>query len=758
MTPVSLTRTPLLLCPQRHYHARRIYYLSLEFYMGRTLQNTMVNLGLQNACDEAIYQLGLDLEELEEIEEDAGLGNGGLGRLAACFLDSMATLGLAAYGYGIRYEFGIFNQKIVDGWQVEEADDWLRYGNPWEKARPEYMLPVHFYGRVEHTPEGVKWIDTQVVLAMPYDTPVPGYKNNTVNTMRLWSAKAPNDFNLQEFNMGDYIEAVLDRNLAENISRVLYPNDNFFEGKELRLKQEYFVVAATLQDIIRRFKSSKFGCRDPVRTCFETFPDKVAIQLNDTHPALSIPELMRILVDVEKVDWDKAWEITKRTCAYTNHTVLPEALERWPVSMFEKLLPRHLEIIYALNQMHLDRVAALYPGDIDRLRRMSVIEEGDCKRINMAHLCVIGSHAVNGVARIHSDIVKNSVFKDFYELEPEKFQNKTNGITPRRWLLLCNPGLADIIAEKIGESFITDLSQLKKLLEFIDNETFIRDVAKVKQENKLKFATYLEEQYKVKINPMSMFDVQVKRIHEYKRQLLNCLHAITLYNRIRCNPSKSFVPRTIMIGGKVTCIPDSVHVCLRGPGCGELQLIPAADLSQQISTAGTEASGTGNMKFMVNGALTIGTMDGANVEMAEEAGEENLFIFGMRVEDVEALDRKGYNAREYYESLPELRQAIDQISSGFFSPRDPGCFKDVVNMLMYHDRFKVFADYEAYIKCQGQVDQLFMDPREWTRKVIRNIACSGKFSSDRTITEYAREIWGVEPSATAIPPPNLPRN
>uniref|UniRef100_A0A8D2QTE6 Alpha-1,4 glucan phosphorylase n=1 Tax=Zosterops lateralis melanops TaxID=1220523 RepID=A0A8D2QTE6_ZOSLA len=737
---------------QQHYYERdpkRIYYLSLEFYMGRTLQNTMVNLGLQNACDEAIYQLGLDLEELEEIEEDAGLGNGGLGRLAACFLDSMATLGLAAYGYGIRYEFGIFNQKIVDGWQVEEADDWLRYGNPWEKARPEYMLPVHFYGRVEHTPDGVKWVDTQVVLAMPYDTPVPGYKNNTVNTMRLWSAKAPNDFNLQEFNMGDYIEAVLDRNLAENISRVLYPNDN----------------------VRKNCYEKSFGA-DPY-----PIPMHVAIQLNDTHPALSIPELMRILVDVEKVDWDKAWEITKKTCAYTNHTVLPEALERWPVSMFEKLLPRHLEIIYALNQMHLDRVAALYPGDIDRLRRMSVIEEGDCKRINMAHLCVIGSHAVNGVARIHSDIVRNSVFKDFYELEPEKFQNKTNGITPRRWLLLCNPGLADVIAEKIGEGFITDLSQLKKLLEFIDNETFIRDVAKVKQENKLKFAAYLEEQYKVKINPTSMFDVQVKRIHEYKRQLLNCLHAITLYNRIRCNPSKSFVPRTIMIGGKaapgyhmakmiIKLITSVGEVINNDPYVGDKlkviflenyrvslaeKVIPAADLSQQISTAGTEASGTGNMKFMVNGALTIGTMDGANVEMAEEAGEENLFIFGMRVEDVEALDRKGYNAREYYESLPELRQAIDQISSGFFSPRDPGCFKDVVNMLMYHDRFKVFADYEAYIKCQGQVDQLFMDPREWTRKVIRNIACSGKFSSDRTITEYAREIWGVEPSSHAAP-------
>ncbi|XP_015268502.1 PREDICTED: glycogen phosphorylase, brain form [Gekko japonicus] len=737
---------------QQYYYEKdpkRIYYLSLEFYMGRTLQNTMVNLGLQNACDEAIYQLGLDLEELEEIEEDAGLGNGGLGRLAACFLDSMATLGLAAYGYGIRYEFGIFNQKILDGWQVEEADDWLRYGNPWEKARPEYMLPVHFYGRVDHTPDGIKWVDTQVVLAMPYDTPVPGYKNNTVNTMRLWSAKAPNDFNLEEFNVGDYIQAVLDRNLAENISRVLYPNDNFFEGKELRLKQEYFVVAATLQDIIRRFKSSKFGCRDPVRTCFETFPDKVAIQLNDTHPALAIPELMRILVDVEKMDWEKAWEITKRTCAYTNHTVLPEALERWPVSLFEKLLPRHLEIIYAINQKHLDHVAALYPGDVDRLRRMSVIEEGDCKRINMAHLCVIGALAVNGVARIHSEIVKNSVFKDFYELEPEKFQNKTNGITPRRWLLLCNPGLSDVIVE----------------------------------ENKLKFSAYLEEQYKVKINPSSLFDVHVKRIHEYKRQLLNCLHIITLYNRIRKDPKKSYVPRTVMIGGKaapgyhmakmiiklITSIGDVIN---NDPYIGDRlkviflenyrvslaeKVIPAADLSEQISTAGTEASGTGNMKFMLNGALTIGTMDGANVEMAEEAGENNLFIFGMQVEDVEAMDKKGYNAKDYYDRIPELRQVIDQINNGFFSPNDPGCFRDVVNMLMHHDRFKVFADYEAYIRCQGQVDQLFMNPREWTKKVIKNIACSGKFSSDRTITEYAREIWGVEPSAVKIPPPNIPR-
>uniref|UniRef100_A0A8C1VX38 Alpha-1,4 glucan phosphorylase n=1 Tax=Cyprinus carpio TaxID=7962 RepID=A0A8C1VX38_CYPCA len=766
---------------QQYYYEKdpkRIHYLSLEFYMGRTLQNTMINLGLQNACDEAIYQLGLDLEELEEIEEDAGLGNGGLGRLAACFLDSMASLGLAAYGYGIRYEFGIFNQKITNGWQVEEADDWLRYGNPWEKARPEYMLPVHFYGRVEQTHEGPKWVDTQVVLAMPYDTPVPGYKNNTVNTMRLWSAKAPNDFNLQEFNVGDYIQAVLDRNLAENISRVLYPNDNFFEGKELRLKQEYFVVAATLQDIIRRFKSSKFGCRDPVRTSFEAFSEKVAIQLNDTHPALAIPELMRILVDIERLDWEKAWEITTKTCAYTNHTVLPEALERWPIYMFEKLLPRHLQIIYEINQRHLDRVAALYPGDSDRLCRMSLIEEGNPKRINMAHLCVVGSHAVNGVARIHSDIVKTTVFKDFCDIEPEKFQNKTNGITPRRWLLLCNPGLADIIAEKIGEEFLTDLFQLRKLLDFVDDSMFIRDVANVKQENKLKFAAYLESEYKVNINPESIFDIQVKRIHEYKRQLLNCLHVITLYNSknymytqktqervhtglISAAPgyhmAKMIIKLFTSVGEVVNHDPvvgDRLKVIFLENYRVSLaeKVIPAADLSEQISTAGTEASGTGNMKFMLNGALTIGTMDGANVEMAEEAGEENLFIFGMRVEDVEAMDKKG----EYYERLPELKQVIDQISAGYFSPKEPELFKDMVNMLMNHDRCDMLVKLLAQL-VSNFLFFIFKNPKEWTKKVIRNIAASGKFSSDRTIAEYAREIWGVEPSDVKIPPPNEPR-
>ncbi|KAM7365912.1 hypothetical protein PAMP_015391 [Pampus punctatissimus] len=706
---------------QQHYYEKdpkRVYYLSLEFYMGRTLQNTMVNLALENACDEATYQLGLDMEELQDIEEDAGLGNGGLGRLAACFLDSMASLGLAAYGYGIRYEFGIFNQKIVNGWQVEEADDWLRYGNPWEKARPEYMRPVHFYGRVEHTDEGVKWVDTQ-----------------------------------------------------------------FFEGKELRLKQEYFVVAATLQDIIRRFKASKFGSTEFVRLDLSTLPDKVAIQLNDTHPALAIPELMRILVDIEKLTWENAWDIVVRTCAYTNHTVLPEALERWPVDLFKNLLPRHLEIIFEINRRHLERIAKLYPGDVDRMRRMSLIEEGDAKKINMAHLCIVGSHAVNGVARIHSEIIKDTVFKDFYETDPEKFQNKTNGITPRRWLVMCNPGLAEVIAERIGEDYIRDLDQLKKLLDFVDEDAFIRDVAKVKQVNKTKFAAHLEEHYKVKINPSSMFDVQVKRIHEYKRQLLNCLHIITLYNRVKKEPNKSWTPRTIMIGGKaapgyhtakmiiklITSIGDIVN---NDPVVGDClkviflenyrvtlaeKVIPAADLSEQISTAGTEASGTGNMKFMLNGALTIGTMDGANVEMAEEAGEENLFIFGMRVPDVEALDKKGYDAVSYYNRIPELKQAMDQISGGFFSPKQPDLFKDLVDMLMHHDRFKVFADYEDYIKCQDKVSALYKDPKEWTKMVIHNIAGCGKFSSDRTIAQYAREIWGMEPSLEKIAAPDDPR-
>ncbi|XP_060853105.1 glycogen phosphorylase isoform X1 [Rhopalosiphum padi] len=765
---------------QQHQYAvnpKRVYYLSLEFLVGRSLQNTMINLGIQSSVDEALYQMGLDIEELEDLEEDAGLGNGGLGRLAACFLDSMATLGLAAYGYGLRYEYGIFAQKIVNGEQIEEPDDWLRFGNPWEKARPEYMLPIHFFGKVVDTPTGKKWIDTQVVFAMPYDSPVPGYQNNIVNTMRLWSAKSPVEFNLKFFNDGDYIQAVLDRNLAENITRVLYPNDNLFEGKELRLKQEYFMCSATLQDIVRRFKATKKG--EP-KTDFNNFPNKVALQLNDTHPALAIPELMRILMDIEGLSWEAAWDITVKTCAYTNHTVLPEALERWAVSLMSSILPRHMQIIYEINFLHLQEVQKRWPNDNARMKRMSLIEEDGDKRVNMAHLSIVGSHAVNGVARIHSDIIKNDLFRDFYELSPEKFQNKTNGITPRRWLLLCNPNLSDIIGERIGDNWITHLDELTNLNQLVNDQSFILDVQKVKQENKMKLAHWLESEYNVKINVNSMFDIQVKRIHEYKRQLLNCLHIITQYNRIKKNPDGEFVPRTVMIGGKaapgyymakkiIKLINYVANVVNNDPVIGDRlkvlylenyrvtfaeKIIPAADLSQQISTAGTEASGTGNMKFMLNGALTIGTLDGANVEMAEEMGSENIFIFGMNVDEVELLKRKGYNAHTYYESIPELKQCVDQIQNGFFSPNNHDEFKDIVDVLLKWDRFFLLADYQDYIKAQDKVNETYMDQTKWTRMCIRNIASSGKFSSDRTISEYAKDIWGVEPSWEKLPAPH----
>lgn len=768
---------------QQYYYEKdpkRVYYLSLEYYVGRSLTNTMVNLGIQSEVDEALYQIGLDIEDLEELEQDAGLGNGGLGRLAACFLDSMASLGLAAYGYGLRYDYGIFSQAIKGGWQVEEPDDWLRYGNPWEKARPEYMIPVNFYGRTIKENNVTKWVDTHVIYAMPYDSPVPGYGNNTVNTMRLWSAKAPTNFDLKFFNDGDYIQAVCDRNNAENITRVLYPNDNVTEGKDLRLKQEYFLCAATLQDIIRRFKTSKFGCRDAIRHDFASFPDKVAIQLNDTHPSLAIPELMRILMDQEGFTWDEAWDLTVRTCAYTNHTLLPEALERWPVSRLGVMLPRHLEIIYEINFRHLKNVEAKFPGDMDRVRRMSMIEEDGVKRVNMGYLCVVGAHAVNGVAQIHSDLLKTTLFKDFYELSPEKFQNKTNGITPRRWLLLCNPSLSDVIVDKIGNEWISDLSHLKNLAKYVNDEQFVRAVHKVKQENKMKFAQYVEQHFNVKIDAGAMFDMQVKRIHEYKRQLLNILHVITLYNRIRKNPNGKFVPRVIMIGGKAApgyhmakkiiklftsvgnvvnndpIVKDRLKLIFLENYRVSLaeKIIPAADLSEQISLAGTEASGTGNMKFMLNGALTIGTLDGANVEMAEEVGNDNIFIFGMTVDEVEMRRREGYNPREFYEKLPELKLALDQIQGGFYSPEDPNLFHDIVDVLLNKgDHYMLLADFESYVKCQEKVDQLYNNPMEWAKKCLLNIAASGKFSSDRTIAEYARDIWNVEPSLEKLPAP-----
>merc|ERR1719431_784580 len=769
---------------QQHYYEtdpKRVYYLSLEFYMGRSLTNTMINLGIQGACDEAMYQLGLDIEDIESYEEDAGLGNGGLGRLAACFLDSMSSIGIPGYGYGIRYEFGIFKQAIKDGVQCEEPDDWLRYGNPWEKARPEYTVPVHFYGNVVYTPEGGrKWVNTEVVLAMPYDNPIPGYGNNVCNTLRLWSAKSPLSFNLKVFNTGDYIQSVLDRNIAENISRVLYPNDNMFEGKELRLKQEYFLCAATLNDVVRRFKASKFGSREISRTDFDQMPEKVALQLNDTHPALAIPELMRILCDEEGLPWDQAWTITKLCCAYTNHTILPEALERWPVSLLQELLPRHLEIIYMINHNHMEEVRKRYGEDYEKLRGLSCIEEDGEKKVNMAHLAIIGSHAVNGVAFMHSELIKQTLFKNFYDLWPEKFQNKTNGITPRRWLLLCNPLLADLVSDKVGEDWPVHLDQLQGLKQWADDAAFQREVMKVKQDNKVKLASYLKEVTGIEINPYSMFDIQVKRIHEYKRQLLNILHVCTMYNRIKRDPAAPFVPRTVMIGGKaapgyymakqIIKLYNSVaRVVNNDPVVGDRlkvvflenyrvtpaeKIIPAADLSEQISTAGTEASGTGNMKFMLNGGLTIGTLDGANVEMAEEMGEDNIFIFGMTVEEVAAVQAAGYQGAAYYRNNLELRQVLDMIRDGFFCPEDPACFKDLVTMLLHHDRFLTLADYNAYITAQDLVSATYTDEAKWARMAIMNIASSGKFSSDRTIAEYAREIWGMEPSWEKLPDPH----
>lgn len=758
---------------QQYYQKdpKRVYYLSLEYYLGRSLTNMMINLGIHNECDEAMYQLGLELEELQVQEEDAGLGNGGLGRLAACFMDSMATLGIPGYGYGLRYDYGLFKQKIQHGEQVEMPDEWLRFGNPWEHARPEYSLPVHFYGKTMCDAEGFNytWFDSQVVYAVAYDIPVPGYgKNSVCNTMRFWSAKSPKGFDLDYFQKGDYITAVLDRNQAENITRVLYPNDNFFEGKELRLKQEYLMVSATVQDIIRRYKQAEFGAQRPVRESFDSLPEKVAIQLNDTHPAFAVPELMRILVDIEKLPWDKAWDLCVRTCAYTNHTVLPEALERWPVELIEKVLPRHMVIIYAINHNFLEQVKKQYPDDVDRLRRMSIIEENPTRRINMAHLAIVGSHAINGVAALHSNILKTSVFKDFYEMYPDRFQNKTNGITPRRWLLLCNPGLSDVINEQIGDGWITKLSLLEGLREKSENIALMKDFDRVKQENKIAFAAMVKKDYGLDLNVNSIFDVHVKRIHEYKRQLLNVLNIITMYNRLKAHPSKKFVPRTVMIGGKaapgyyiakliIKLILAVAKVVNNDADIGDKlkvlflenyrvsmaeKIIPATDLSEQISTAGTEASGTGNMKFMLNGALTIGTLDGANVEMREEMGPDNIFIFGMTVDEVEREKALGYNPRVYYESNSELKRCIDQIKGDFFAPT--GTFQHLVDELLDRDRFFLLKDYESYIVCQEAVSDVYNDRGAWLKMCINNVASAGKFSSDRTISEYAKDIWDVE--------------
>ncbi len=749
---------------------KRVYYLSMEFLVGRTLGNSLVNLDMMDETYKAVTDIGYTLEELRDIEHDAGLGNGGLGRLAACFLDSMATLGYPAYGYGIRYEYGIFKQKIVDGYQAELPDNWLRYGNPWEMKRPEFLFPIKLYGNVEYVPNSEntavkKWVNYQIVNAMAYDTPVPGYGNNTVNTMRLWASKAAREFDFEHFNEGDYIKAVSDKENTEAISKVLYPNDNTMKGKELRLKQEYLLVSASLQDIIRRFKKD--------HSDFKQFPEKVSIQLNDTHPALAIPELLRILLDEEGVSWNDAWEICVNTFGYTNHTVLPEALEKWSVDLIKRVLPRHLEIIYNINQNFLEMIEAKYPDDYKRTSQMSIIEEGEFKNVRMANLSIIGSHSVNGVAALHTEILKKDCFKYFYELWPERFNNKTNGITQRRWLKLCNPQLSDLITEKIGDSWITNLYDIRKIEDYIQDTDFRQRFDAAKAKNKKEFAAYIKDTTGIVVDENSIFDCQVKRLHEYKRQLLNVLHVIAQYHRIKDDPSKEFVPRTVIFSGKaapgyhlakliiklITSVADVVN---NDPDVdGRLKvvfvenysvsiaekLIPAADLSEQISTAGFEASGTGNMKFALNGALTIGTLDGANVEIKEEVGDENIFIFGLTAEEVQQHKYSGYNPREYYHKNGELRHAIDAIANGFFSPKMADLFQPIVDSLLnYGDRYMLCADFEAYMNMQEVVSETFMDKEKWTTMAIYNVARTGKFSTDRTIKQYAEEIWGIEPA------------
>lgn len=754
--------------------SKTVCYISLEFLIGRTIGNAMINLGVYDAAKAAMQELGFDVEELREQEVDAGLGNGGLGRLAACFLDSMATLELPAYGYGIRYDFGIFKQLIVDDCQIEEPDNWLSNGNPWEIRRPELARIVKFGGHVEAYQDAGenklrrRWVSSHQVLAMPYDTPIPGYENNTVNTLRLWASQAVSGFDLSKFNQGDYINANLEAALSANISRVLYPNDNNYEGKELRLKQQYFLVSATIQDIIGRIKSIGGDLRD--------FPKYAVIQLNDTHPALAIPELMRILVDEENFLWEDAWAICTQSFNYTNHTLMSEALEKWSTDLLGKLLPRHLEIIYEINFRFLREVSTRYIGDNDRLSRMSLIEEHPVKMARMAYMCVVASHKVNGVAALHTELLKNGLFRDFNEFYPGKFVNVTNGITPRRWLRKANPDLSAVITERIGDGWCKDLTELKKFEKYADDPAIIQAVAKAKRANKLRLAEHIREICSVTVNPDSIFDVQVKRLHEYKRQFLNILHAIALYLQLKDHPEMDFVPRTILFGAKaapgyhmakliirlINAVGDVINA---DPFIGDRlkvvflpnyrvslaeKIIPAADISEQISLAGTEASGTSNMKFALNGALTIGTLDGANVEISEQVGADNIFIFGMNVEEVEALRKKGYNPHTAINASPYLKRALDLIQSDFFSPANRGVFQPLIDSMNY-DYYMVAADFDSYAKTQDKLAQLYKDPTEWTRRCIHNIANMGPFSSDRSIHDYATKIWDLQPVPVTLP-------
>jgi starch phosphorylase len=754
---------------QKYYtdDVKRVYYLSAEYLMGRVLTSNLINLGMYDETRRAMQELSIDVEELAGEEPDMGLGNGGLGRLAACFLDSLATLEIPAMGYGIRYEFGIFDQEIRGLQQVELPENWLRYGTPWEIAHPEVIFTVHFYGRVKQTrmPDGTlksEWVDTSDVVGIPHDIPIAGYGNNTVNTLRLWSARASKEFDLNYFQHGDYLKAVEEKNISENISKVLYPSDEFYEGRELRLKQQYFFVSCSIKDIIRRYLVNHDN--------FDAFPDKVAIQMNDTHPSLAVVELMRLFLDSYGMSWEKAWDLTTRTCAYTNHTLLAEAMEKWSVSMFGRLLPRHLEIVYEINRRFLRDVAIRFMHDGDRKRSMSLIEEGPEKRVRMAHLAIVGSHSVNGVAALHSRLLREKELKDFDEMYPGRFNNKTNGVTPRRWLLCANPGLADLISQYIGTEWVRDLTQLRKIEAFTEDPDCRREWHEIKRSNKKRLADLTFKLTGERLDPESIFDIQVKRIHEYKRQMLNILHAVYLWLRLKEEPDFRIHPRTVFFGGKaapayhtakmiirlICQVSDIINrdtatnpllkvVFLPNYRVSLAEIIyPGADVSEQISTAGYEASGTSNMKFALNGALTVGTLDGANIEIMEEVGRENIFIFGLTAEEVVAL-RPGYRALDCYHANPRLKQAIDLIRDGFFSPDQPGLFQPLVDLLLNEDRYMVLADFDAYHRAQMQVDALYGDAEAWTQKSILNVARIAKFSSDRTILEYNRDIWRAEP-------------
>ncbi|MCU7843634.1 MAG: glycogen/starch/alpha-glucan phosphorylase [Candidatus Thiodiazotropha sp. (ex Monitilora ramsayi)] len=758
---------------QRSYYKhdpKRVYYLSMEFLIGRSLVNSLLNMDIYDACTEALHKLGIELERLRSLEHDAALGNGGLGRLAACFLDSMATLNIPGYGYGIRFEYGMFRQKIENGQQVELPENWLAHGNPWEFPRPEVSYRIRFGGRVMEyqDPTGRRhfdWIEGDVIIAQAFDTPIPGFHNDTVNNLRLWSAKAYEDFDLSYFNLGEYTEAVVGKTHSENISKVLYPNDTSTMNKLLRLKQQYFFVSASLKDILRRFFIDHEDLRE--------LPEKVAIQLNDTHPAVAIPELMRLLMDKHHLEWQPAWDITTRVFSYTNHTLLPEALETWPVHIFEQLLPRHLQLIYEINRRFLLMLGHLKPGDMDLLHRLSIIDDSGERRIRMAHLAIIGSHRVNGVSALHSELLQRRTFSDFHRYYPNKIVNVTNGITPRRWLYLSNKGLSRLICDAIGPDWIRDLDQLKLLEPLADDAQFRQRFAAIKLANKEHLAKQISYYLERDIDPNTLFDVQVKRIHEYKRQLLNLLRAITIYNRLTDTRADNFVPRTIIFGGKaapgytmakliIRLINDVADVIDNDPAVSDRlkiifipnydvttasDIIPAAELSQQISTAGMEASGTGNMKLALNGALTMGTMDGANVEMRKHIGSENIFIFGHTTKDIERLNSHGYNPRSHYESSPCLRRVIDMIANGYFSPEEPDRYRAITDNLLNADHFKILADFQSYLDISDQADNAYRHPDEWNRMAILNTARMGYFSSDRTIREYAEKIWQVEPVA-----------